>query len=102
MRFFASECSDRRIGQQPADQLPWFHVVTLITKLRDPALREWYAREALALSWPRETLNLQIKNQLHLRLGAAVTNFEQRLARREAGLANQILSSRLQARARVS
>jgi predicted nuclease of restriction endonuclease-like (RecB) superfamily len=91
MRFFAAECPDRRIGQQSADQLPWFHIVTLSTKLRDPALREWYAREAVVQSWPRETLNLQIRDQLHLRKGAAVTNFELRLARRQAGLANQIL-----------
>ncbi len=33
MRFFALECPDRLIGQQSADQLPWFHIVTLITKL---------------------------------------------------------------------
>jgi len=91
MRFFALECPDRLIGQQSADQLPWFHIVTLITKLRDQALREWYAREALAQSWPRETLNVQIKNQLHLRKGAAVTNFEQRLAPPHSGLATQIL-----------
>jgi hypothetical protein len=52
MRFFASECPNRRFGQQSADQLPWFHIVTLITKLRAPELREWYAREALAHSWP--------------------------------------------------
>jgi hypothetical protein len=45
----------RVIGQQSADQLPWFHIVTLITKLEDSALREWYAREALVHSWPRET-----------------------------------------------
>jgi hypothetical protein len=44
---FAEECPELRIGQQPAAQLPWFHIVTLITKLRDAALREWYAREAL-------------------------------------------------------
>jgi predicted nuclease of restriction endonuclease-like (RecB) superfamily len=62
MRYFASECPDRVIGQQSADQLPWFHIVTLITKLDDPDLREWYAREAVAQSWPRETLNIQIKN----------------------------------------
>jgi predicted nuclease of restriction endonuclease-like (RecB) superfamily len=91
MRFFALECPDRLFGQQSADQLPWFHIVTLITKLQDPMLREWYAREALAQSWPRETLNLQIKNQLHLRQGAAVTNFEQCLAPPHAGLAAQIL-----------
>ena len=91
MRYFASECPDRVIGQQSADQLPWFHIVTLITKLHDPALREWYAREAVAQSWPRDTLNIQIKNQLHLRKGAAVTNFDRRLAPPDAGLATQML-----------
>ena len=35
MRFFAQECPDRQIGQQSADQLPWFHVITLITGLSD-------------------------------------------------------------------
>lgn len=91
MRFFALECPDRRIGQQSADQLPWFHIVTVITKLSDPALRDWYAREALERSWPRETLVIQIKQQLHLRQGAAVTNFEKRLAPPQAGLATEIL-----------
>ena len=91
MRFFALECPDRRIGQQSADQLPWFHIVTLVTKLADDALRDWYAREALQQSWPRDTLVLQIKNRLHIRQGAAVTNFEKRLAPPQAGLASQIL-----------
>jgi predicted nuclease of restriction endonuclease-like (RecB) superfamily len=39
MRFFAHECPNLQIGQQSADQLPWFHIVTLITKLADPVLR---------------------------------------------------------------
>ena len=91
MKFFAQECPDLLIGQQSAAQLPWFHIITLITKLSNPALRDWYAREALQQSWPRETLVIQIKNQLHLRQGAAVTNFDQRLAPSEAGLATQIL-----------
>ena len=91
MKVFAEECPELRIGQQSAAQLPWFHIVTLITKVPDPALREWYAREALMQSWPREILNLHIRDQLHLRKGAAVTNFERRLARHQAGLANQIL-----------
>jgi hypothetical protein len=25
MRFFAQHCPDGKFGQQPADQLPWFH-----------------------------------------------------------------------------
>jgi predicted nuclease of restriction endonuclease-like (RecB) superfamily len=91
MRFFALECPDRLIGQQSADQLPWFHIVTLITKLPAANLRDWYAREALTQSWARDTLTIQIKSQLHLRQGAAVTNFEQRLPAPQSGLANQIL-----------
>lgn len=91
MRFFAQECPDRLIGQQSADQLPWFHIVTLITKLSDNALRDWYAREALKQAWSRDTLVIQIKNQLHIRQGAAVTNFTERLAPQQAGLATEIL-----------
>jgi predicted nuclease of restriction endonuclease-like (RecB) superfamily len=71
--------------------LPWFHLVTVLTSLQDNTLRNWYAREALQRSWPRGTLALQIKNQLHLRQGAAVTNFDERLAPPDAGLASQIL-----------
>lgn len=41
MRFFAQECPDRLIGQQSADQLPWFHIVTLITRLSEASLRDW-------------------------------------------------------------
>ncbi len=78
-------------GRQSADQLPWFHIVTLLTKLADPAHREWYARQAIQHAWPRDTLTVQIKNQLHLRQGLAVTNFDQRLAPPQAGLAAEIL-----------
>jgi predicted nuclease of restriction endonuclease-like (RecB) superfamily len=91
MKAFAQECPDLLIGQQTAAQLPWFHIVTLITKLPDDSLRDWYAREALERGWPRETLAIQIKNQLHIRQGAAVTNFEKRLDAPQAGLAAQIL-----------
>jgi predicted nuclease of restriction endonuclease-like (RecB) superfamily len=91
MRLFARECPELLILQQPAAKLPWFHLVTVLTSLQDNTLRNWYAREALQRSWPRGTLALQIKNQLHLRQGAAVTNFDERLAPPDAGLASQIL-----------
>lgn len=44
MRRFAEECPNYKIGQQPVDQLPWFHIVRLITKVAKPVEREWYAR----------------------------------------------------------
>ena len=91
MRFFAQECPDIKIGQQSADQLPWFHIVTLITKITDSAVREWYAREAVKQVWSRDTLMMHIKNQLHVRQGAAVTNFNERLTPPQASMAVEIL-----------
>jgi predicted nuclease of restriction endonuclease-like (RecB) superfamily len=99
MRLFAEKCpgllfvqqTAAQIGQLSADKLPWFHIVILITKLSDPNLREWYAREALQQAWSRDTLTIQIKNQLHIRQGAAITNFEKQLASPQAGLAAAIL-----------
>ena len=37
MAFFAQHCPDGQFGQQPAAQLPWFHIVTLLTKIDDEA-----------------------------------------------------------------
>lgn len=37
MAFFAQRCPNGLIGQQPAAQLPWFHFVTLLTKLENDA-----------------------------------------------------------------
>ena len=91
MSYFAKACPDLQIGQQSAAQLPWFHIVTLLTKVSDNVVRGWYAREAIQQAWSRDTLAVQIKNQLHLRQGAAVTNFDQRLGPPQAGLAVAIL-----------
>ncbi len=43
MRRFAEECPERSFGQQAADQLPWFHIVVLLTRLPGVEEREWYA-----------------------------------------------------------
>jgi predicted nuclease of restriction endonuclease-like (RecB) superfamily len=91
MRFFAELCPALQIGQQPADQLPWFHIVTLLTKVTDPDQREWYAIRAVERAWSRATLQANIKAQLHLREGAAVTNFAQRLPEPQIQLAQEIL-----------
>ena len=79
MAFFAQHCPDGQIGQQPAAQLPWFHIVTLLTQVHGPADREWYAAQTIQQRWSRSTLELNIKNRLHLRQGGALSNFEARL-----------------------
>lgn len=91
MAFFAQHCPNGLFGQQPAAQLPWFHVVTLLTKLASPAEREWYAQQTVLLGWSRSTLEQNIKNRLQQRQGAAVTNFVARLPAAESGLAHETL-----------
>jgi predicted nuclease of restriction endonuclease-like (RecB) superfamily len=91
MRYFAEHCPARQFGQQPAAQLPWFHVVLLLTKLADADQRAWYAQRAAAEGWSRTTLQLHIERQLHLREGGAVSNFAARLPEQEARQAQAIL-----------
>lgn len=91
MRFFAQHCPDGQFGQQPADQLPWFHIVTLLTQLDSMENRAWYATQTLQHGWSRTTLAVHIKNRLHLRQGAAVTNFEARLPSPASALALETL-----------
>ncbi|MBF0339504.1 MAG: DUF1016 family protein [Magnetococcales bacterium] len=91
MRFFAQHCPDGKFGQQPADQLPWFHIVILLTKLDNPADRDWYSAQVVQHGWSRTTLELNIKNRLHLRQGTAVSNFVARLPSPDSALAHDTL-----------
>ena len=91
MAFFAQHCPNALFWQQPAAQLPWFHVVTLLTKLVSPAEREWYAQQTVLLGWSRSTLEQNIKNHLQQRQGAAVTNFVARIPAAESALAYETL-----------
>lgn len=91
MRAFAEAWPDAEIVQQSAAQLPWFHLCTLLDKLKDPALRMHYAEQARAEGWSRTTLELNIRNRLHERQGKAVTNFGTRLPVPDSQLAHETL-----------
>jgi len=91
MAYFAEHCPEGRFGQQPAAQLPWFHVVTLLTKLEEPQARAWYAGQAAQQGWSRATLEANIRDRLWQRQGAALTNFEARLPAPQSTLAQDTL-----------
>ena len=91
MRYFAEHCPQQTFGQQPAAQLPWFHIVTLLTKLSTAEERAWYAQQAIAQGWSRTTLEVQIRSRLHERQGQAVTNFAARLPAPASRLAQETL-----------
>ena len=79
------------IGQQLVDQLPWGHTITLMTKVKDPAMREWYTKACLQFGWSRSILETQIETHLHERQGAAQNNFKATLPKPQSDLARQVL-----------
>ena len=65
--------------QQPVAQLPWGHNIALLTKLKDPEIRLWYATQAIENGWSRSVLEAQIATNLRGRQGAALTSFDHAL-----------------------
>ena len=47
--------------QQPAAQLPWFHLCTLLDKIKDPAVRDRYAGKSLEHGWSRSVLAMEAR-----------------------------------------
>ncbi len=71
--------------------LPWGHNRLLLTKLKQPADRLWYAQAALRHGWSRAVLTVQIETKAHRRMGKAQTNFAQTLPPPQSDLAQQVL-----------
>lgn len=72
--------------------LPWGHNLLLLEKLGDPALRLWYAEQAVANGWSRNVLALQVESRLHARVGRAdqTTNFAATLPPPQSDLAREV------------
>lgn len=90
MRTFAAQWADQSIVQQVAAQLPWGHIQVLLDKIDDPATQQWYASSAIESGWSRNVLLNQIMSQLHLRAGAAPSNFDRLLPAGDSELMQQI------------
>lgn len=91
MRAFAEAWPDAEFVQQAAAQLPWFHLCTLLDKLKTREERDWYLVKAAQHNWSRNVLNIQIETHLLERSGKAVTNFEARLPKPHSDLARESL-----------
>jgi len=91
MRAFASAWPDGEFVQQAAAQLPWFHLCTLIDKLKTREERDWYLAKAVEHNWSRNILVMQIEVDARGRAGKAVTNFGERLPKPDSDLAHESL-----------
>jgi predicted nuclease of restriction endonuclease-like (RecB) superfamily len=91
MRSFAEAWPEPEFVQEVLAQLPWYHQITLLDKLKTRPEREWYLAKAIENGWSRNVMWHHISTALHLRSGNAVTNFEQRLPAPDSELARQTL-----------
>lgn len=78
------------IVQTLSGRLSWSHFLALVDKIDDPELRVWYARAAIGNGWTSRVLINQIKNQTHLRVGAAPSNFTHTLPAPDSELAQEV------------
>ena len=75
----------------PVAEMPWFHNVVLIEKLKDRDQRVWYALQTIANGWSRSMLAHWIESDLYARQGKAITNFPRTLPAPQSDLAQQLL-----------
>ena len=91
MRAFAQAWPEAEFVQQAAARLPWFHLCTLIDKLKTRSERDWYLAHAAQHNWSRNVLVMQIETRAHQRAGQAITNFAQQLPAPLSDLAQESL-----------
>lgn len=91
MRLFAETYPDIAFVQQVAAQLPWFHTVTILDKIKDPETRLFYLKKTIENGWSRSIMIMQIEQSLHKREGKAVTNFKDKLPSPHSDLAQSTL-----------
>ena len=91
MRAFAAAWPDRVFVQEALAQIPWYHNVTLLDKVKAPPEREFYLRQTIAHGWSRAVLVHQIESGLHRRQGQALNNFDRVLPAPQSDLARETL-----------
>lgn len=91
MRAFAEAWPDESFVQGMLAQLPWYHQLALLDKLKTADERCWYAAKAIEHNWSRNILVMQIETRLLERNGQAVTNFPVSLPLEQSDLARESL-----------
>jgi len=86
-----SELSKNGDLPQAVRDIPWGHNIQLISKIKAPAERLWYAQQTITHGWSRSMLEHWIESDLYSRQGKAVTNFKETMPLPQSDLALQVL-----------
>ena len=93
MKKFYEEYKDLSILPTSLAKLPWSHNMLLLEKIKDLAVREWYANKCLENGWSHIMLDHQIDLQLYERqaLPEKLTNFKDKLSIAQSELARDVI-----------
>lgn len=91
MRLFAQSYAEDQISQAPLGEIPWYHNIALLEKLKNAEERLWYAQKTIENGWSRNVLVMQIESDLYRRQGGAVTNFAYTLPQPQSDLAQNLI-----------
>ncbi len=93
MKQFYQEYQDVIIRQQTAAQLPWWHNIILLSKVKSKEERNWYVKQTIENGWSRNILVMQIESDLYHRqvLEDKTTNFKRTLPKPQSDLAEQMI-----------
>ncbi len=95
MRKFAELYPDFQKVQQSVALLPWRNNLTLMSKVKDEAVREWYIEKNLENGWNNVVLTHQIETKLYYRQAIAekTTNYHEILPSPFSELAQETLKN---------
>lgn len=79
------------IVQQLVAQIPWGHIIIIITRIKNVEEAFFYIQKTKENNWSRDVLSLQIKSNLFQRQGTAITNFSNTLPEPFSDMAQQTL-----------
>lgn len=87
----ASQLNSDDFVRQLVAQIPWWHNILIIQKIRDVPEALFYVRKTIENNWSRAVLTHQIESGLYQRDGKAISNFEATLPAPQSDLAQQTL-----------
>lgn len=95
MRRFAEIYPDFQKRQRGVALLPWRNNITLMSKVKDETVRQWYIEQNLENGWNNTDLTHQIEMKLYERQAIAekATNFDKQLPSPIGDLAEEMLKN---------
>lgn len=93
MAKFADLFSEQEIVQEVLAHLSWYHVVSLMDKVKERPILLWYAKNCVENGWSRNVMVHQIESNLYARQATSekVTNFADRLPSPQSELATNMM-----------